>query len=254
MILARTSLLALFFPFLLVLPAEGVRLPAEGVRQVSAVFFESQAGPEHGAQDQRRGLDPEFLSFFGPSDEEKGALLGKALEAHNNQLWDEAVSLYRQVIALDSDDAEAWQGLGIALRHQETWGEAVDAGKQALALFTARGDDKGRGEVLYNLGNISEDRGHYDQAERLYREGLDVQREVGDEAGVAETLNNLGILAGIQERYVEAETLFQEKLEIQRKLGDEAGIAEDGVQPGSGRREGSTLRQGRSVLPGGPGD
>ncbi len=154
------------------------------------------------------------------------ALFGKGNEANDQNRWEEAISLYRQVLELDEDYAEAWQGLGGVLANRERLEEAWEAGRSALAIFQERGDERRRGEILDYLGVVMERRGRLEDAEELYQESLDIEQEIDNEPGVARTLNNLGIIAMNRGRTVAAEQLYRQNLEIERKTGNEPGIAQ----------------------------
>jgi tetratricopeptide (TPR) repeat protein len=42
---------------------------------------------------------------------------------------------------------------------------------------------------------VAEDRGQYDEAERLYKQSLETLQKLGDQSGIASTLGRLGRLA-----------------------------------------------------------
>ena len=153
-------------------------------------------------------------------------LYGKGKEAHDQNRWDEAITLHQQALALDPDYAEAWEDLGTVLTKRGRFDEAEEGGRRALTLFTESGEEKGRGEALRNLGDVAAQKGRYDEAERLFQESLAIYRRLGDEPGIGGTLNNLGTLAYDRRRYDEAERLLQESLAISRRLSVEPNVAQ----------------------------
>ena len=105
----------------------------------------------------------------------------------------------------------------------QTYLESGDLGnaeryyREALDIYPA--DSPGRSMVIYNLGQVAEKRGDFVAAERQYREALVGQRKhYGDEHDrVAMQLNRLGIVLYRQKRLDEAETAMRQALAIYRK-------------------------------------
>ena len=154
------------------------------------------------------------------------ALFGKGNEANDQNRWEEAISLYRQVLELDEDYAEAWQSLGGVLTNRERLEEAWGVGRNALTIFKERGDERRRGEILNYLGVVMERRGRFEDADELYKESLDIEQKINNEPGIARTLNNLGIIAMNRGRTVAAERLYRDNLEIEKRIGNKPGIAQ----------------------------
>ena len=75
--------------------------------------------------------------------------------------WIEAVSAFRQALALRSDFADAWNELGYALRNQGRYAESLDAYHEALRL---RPDFP---EALEYLGEAYIKMGRLDDARRI---------------------------------------------------------------------------------------
>ena len=47
---------------------------------------------------------------------------------------EEAISKYREAVALDPSFADAWEGLSMALADKELWEDALDAAKKVVEL------------------------------------------------------------------------------------------------------------------------
>jgi tetratricopeptide (TPR) repeat protein len=73
---------------------------------------------------------------------------------------------------------------------------------------------------LNNLAGLYRAQGRYDEAEPLYRQALELSRELLGERhpDVATSLNNLAYLYQSQGRYDEAEPLYRQALELSREL------------------------------------
>jgi tetratricopeptide (TPR) repeat protein len=80
--------------------------------------------------------------------------------------WDDAVTAYRRVVAIDPTYAAAWNNLGLLLHRMGKYDEARDAYAAALE------QDTRCCEAVYNLGSLAEDRGDLDEAVRCYRRAL----------------------------------------------------------------------------------
>ena len=69
---------------------------------------------------------------------------------------------------------------------------------------------------LSNLASLYENQGRYDEAEPLYLDALEMQKQLLGEAhpAFAKSLNGLALLYTFQGRYAEAESLYQQSLMI----------------------------------------
>jgi tetratricopeptide (TPR) repeat protein len=131
-----------------------------------------------------------------------------------------------------SPDVQAYDAVGAiavmsSLRdHIETGGYWVVGRRlyaQELAAVRATGNRAIEGEILGNMGLLSDHLGHPDEATREYSQALALLREVGNRASEGSTLNNLGTLAIARGQLQEAGPYFDASLVIRREVGDRAG-------------------------------
>ncbi|MBU7044915.1 MAG: tetratricopeptide repeat protein [Theionarchaea archaeon] len=115
--------------------------------------------------------------------------------------------------------------LGIVLQSFGKYGEAEKLYRESLDIAKSIGDTAGIASSLHQLGIIHEVRGEYGEAEKLYRESLDIKKSIGDTAGIAISLHQLGMIHQVRGEYGEAEKLYRESLDIKKSIGDTAGIA-----------------------------
>ena len=54
------------------------------------------------------------------------------------------------------------------------------------------GDKRGVGDTLLDMGNFYDDGGDHDQSLTLYKESLQIERDIGNESLQAICLNNIG--------------------------------------------------------------
>ena len=66
-----------------------------------------------------------------PSSEE---LYDQAVDCIAEGNLDEAISKYKEAVALDPHFADAWEGLSMALADKELWEDALDAAKKVVEL------------------------------------------------------------------------------------------------------------------------
>lgn len=87
----------------------------------------------------------------------------KALE---NRQFDEAISQYKQALAIHQNVPEILVNLGMALTMQRRFPEALAVLKHAVSL-----DDKNP-DAFFNAGNVYKDAGQYKDAMQMYRHAL----------------------------------------------------------------------------------
>ncbi|HEX9820601.1 MAG TPA: tetratricopeptide repeat protein [Methylomirabilota bacterium] len=115
--------------------------------------------------------------------------------------WDDAVTAYRRVVAIDPTYAAAWNNLGLLLHRMGKYDEARDAYAAALQ------QDARCHEAVYNLGSLAEDRNDVDEAVRYYRRALDLSPDYADAhfnlAGALARSGHADEAVGHWQRYLE---------------------------------------------------
>lgn len=122
-------------------------------------------------------------------------------------------------------------GLGLRLagalsRHWRLNGEWRQ-GRDWLRLALAQPVDEpvARARALVGLGECCHALSDYGQAERCFREGLALWRQVGNVQGIAWTFLQLGALASSLGNMAEASVSLEASLELYRQCGDQWGVA-----------------------------
>jgi tetratricopeptide (TPR) repeat protein/SAM-dependent methyltransferase len=130
------------------------------------------------------------------------ALFAAAVQHHQAGRWQEAESLYRQLLAIDPDNATTLHLLGV-LAHQAGRPEiAVELIGKAIAV-------NGNEPAFHsNLGNALKEQGKLDEAVSCYRRSLALK---SDYAG---THNNLGIALHDQGRLRDAVLCYERALAL----------------------------------------
>ena len=132
----------------------------------------------------------------GPSADE---LFSRGNEHLDAERWEEAISSYQKALDRDSGRWDVLLNLAIAQSSAGHFEEAVDRIADCL-----NGGGEGRPEVYYNLGNIYQRRGLYQQAIKAYRTSL----AHADEPDV-DTLVNIGAALTILDRRRQAEATYK---------------------------------------------
>lgn len=102
--------------------------------------------------------------------------------------------------------------------------EALRRYRRSQELALGMSDHRGAAEAAIGAGNVLEDQGRWDDAERSYRKALDVLEAVAEPVPERwHALINLHILARSRGQLDESEPLLERALEAAREAGDDAG-------------------------------
>lgn len=140
--------------------------------------------------------------------------LSKAWQIHQQGRVADAEKVYRQVLSLVPNDANAWCYLGIALHDQRRYHEAVDAYNKALAL------NPDFPIALNNLGNTLRYVGDVPKADQCFEQALQLKPDYFNaykNRGTLHAWNGGGELA--LKYYSKALELNPNDAELHRNLG-----------------------------------
>jgi tetratricopeptide (TPR) repeat protein len=143
--------------------------------------------------------------------------------------WDQEAALIDDTLSrLPSDHPRqaAWiHTLGILAQHRGDYAEAERRYRQALDINERLGNQAGMASGYHQLGRLAQHRGDYAEAERRYQQALDIKEQLGNQADMATSYHQLGILAQDRGDYAEAERRYQQALGIEEQLGNQADMA-----------------------------
>lgn len=122
--------------------------------------------------------------------------------------------------------ASSWGALGDIERNRGNWDEAERLYRQCLQVEEELGDRSGMATSWGVLGDIERKRGNWDAAERLYRQSLQLREELGDRSGIAWLTSDRGANELGRGNLELAESLLQEALTQLQQLGMTNAIAE----------------------------
>ncbi|HKE83745.1 MAG TPA: tetratricopeptide repeat protein [Vicinamibacterales bacterium] len=128
--------------------------------------------------------------------------------AHQEGRSDEAIELIQKSLALEPDHADWYSNLAIVLRDRLRLEEAIEACRRAVAI------DANHANALSNLGVLLRAHGDLAGAEEAYRAAIRVSPEH------AEAYTNLGILLNAQKRTHEAVICFCKAITFRPKHPD----------------------------------
>jgi eukaryotic-like serine/threonine-protein kinase len=157
--------------------------------------------------------DTASLLDLGLVQEERGELAG-------------ALKTLERAAALDPRHPGAQYALGRILFKSGRPADAVAGFNRALALHGEAGNDEARATVLNGLGVVHQGLNQFDEAERYFKDSLEIRRRIGDTRGVAVCLNNLALVNRTRGRYDEAVRVAREALDVSTAMGDRERIAE----------------------------
>jgi tetratricopeptide (TPR) repeat protein len=130
---------------------------------------------------------------------------------------------------IETGDAEWGLRLGSALFRFWEMREYLAEGRRWLSkllkLAGATAPTKARTRALFAAGTLASEQGDYASADALYRESLDIARQLHDQQGAAVALNALAVNARGRGDVRVARSLFEESLVLWRELGDQKAVA-----------------------------
>jgi len=135
----------------------------------------------------------------------------------------EAVELARKV-GTPEDLARASVHASEFYRNKRDMRRSLDYASLVQQAADASGDPMHRGQYLYLVGRINEERGNYNRARECYEDCLAAWREAGNKRAVVAAVNQLGSLAVIQGKVAQALQCYQECLKLDEELGDVARV------------------------------
>ncbi|MCK7582594.1 MAG: tetratricopeptide repeat protein [Chromatiales bacterium] len=136
-----------------------------------------------------------------PAELSLGEALSLAVHAHREGYLDNAELLYRRILEVAPDQADAMHFLGVLLHQRDRSGEAVDLIQRSIEL------DPGFADRYNNLGNVLVEHERLAEATEAYRKAIALQ------PGHANAYNNLGAALRAQGRFEEAEAAYQKAIE-----------------------------------------
>ncbi len=128
-------------------------------------------------------------------------IYNQGLALYGLDRFPEAVAAFSQVAEIRQDDADSWFNLGLALKQCGLFAEAEEAYLKALEL------KPGEAEFLYNLAGCFRDNNDLDQAVTLYKQVLELTEDVS-------ALDNLAFLMHRQGDFSQAKKYYTRLQEL----------------------------------------
>ena len=128
---------------------------------------------------------------------------------------------------------ETYFRLGHSLRETKQYDKALKCLKEALPIFVGQGvemnDVKMVAEIMHEMAMINEDRGHYQDASRIFKQELSVLRKIGqpEYPFAARTLKHLGITEYQLNNYSRSLKYLVEALTIYQKHNEKGSECAD---------------------------
>jgi len=124
--------------------------------------------------------------------------------------------------------ANNWRNeMGLLLSRLGELNEAERVWREALEIDRRLDDERGQAICLGNLGIVLKTRGELEGAEAMYRKSLAIGKKLGWLEGMANDYGNLGMVLRIRGELEAAEAMFRRSLAIEEKLGRLQGMASD---------------------------
>lgn len=123
---------------------------------------------------------------------------------------------------------ETYFRLGRALRGTKQFDKALKCLKEALPIFVGQGvemtDVEMVAEIMHEMAMINQDKGHFQDASRIFKQELSVRRKIGqpEYPFAARTLKHLGVNEYQMKNYSRALKYLVEALTIYQERGDQS--------------------------------
>ncbi len=144
---------------------------------------------------------------------------------HGRDYDEKALAIYRE---LENEHDVAWALIQLAAQWIGEKGGYEAAGpvcREGLAMLREMEDEAGVAQALNVLGELARTDGHEELARGYYEEALSIARAIGDRLREVLQLQNLGLLAQRVEAYGEAEAWFREAVVAAGDLGNRYTVA-----------------------------
>ena len=139
----------------------------------------------------------------------------------------EAIYWYRRTAGLENapgpaEVAASLSNLGYAWREQRRWAEAERAFRESLQLRQQQGDRAGSAQALFDLGSLYQVQERWTDAEPTLAQGLEIVRVIGDRRGEANALGNLAVVNAALGQAEKAIGYLQQAVAIAHEIADES--------------------------------
>ncbi len=129
----------------------------------------------------------------------------------------------------ETGDADWGLRLGAALFRFWEAGEYLTEGRDRLGkllnLAGAAGPTKAAARAFFAAGVLAGVQGDYASGDALFRQSLEIARQMRDQQSIAVSLNALAVMARDRGEVAMARSLFEENLVLWREMGDRQAVA-----------------------------
>ncbi len=151
-------------------------------------------------------------------------LLTQQLDA-SAQTYQRCLDLIEQLSANDERQRARWRAvayhnLGTIAQRQRQWEQAERHFKQALQIDIEFNDRYSQARTYHHLGMVAQEQRQWEQAEAYYQQALQIYIEFNDRYEQAGTYHQLGTVAQAQRQWEQAEAYYQQALQIYIEFND----------------------------------
>jgi tetratricopeptide (TPR) repeat protein len=146
-------------------------------------------------------------------------------------MWDQAVDLYRQVLAAgerwgaDPERAESLLRLGDTLRLKSEYPAALDHLSQAMQLYRGLKDEGGAAKAAGAMGGVYGEQGDYQKAVECFCQRKDWAEKNGNKMELGIAWGNLGVIYAEQKMLDQALDCYRRQKELAQEIGDQIGVS-----------------------------
>jgi len=137
-----------------------------------------------------------------------------------------ALRAYEEAVELDSNNADAWIGIGYLQRRVGNLEEAESAYGKLLNLGDSNNDDAIRAVALSHIGSVFMTRRDWDMAKDKFMSALKLNEKLGNQRGMAINYCSIGNVNLSSGDLAGAEEMYRKSLALSEELGIKGILAD----------------------------
>lgn len=217
--------------------------------QLIAAIFETLGQPDLARAALRRAR-----AVYKQPDDEAQVQVELARLARAQGRVDEAVDALRQAGALfkklkqPQRELEVVTELGYLLYEQGQWVKAEKVYRRALRLAEALRLEHSEDSLMLEIGNALAQQGKVHAARTMFERSIDSAKATGDKTTLAAGLHSLAITYALADDYEQANMLFRNSLRLSQETGNTLGMAYTLYEMGLTQAAGGRREQARQLI------
>lgn len=180
-------------------------------------FNQALAELEKGHPEAAEALFRDFVMENRREAARAASNIGVLAFRHDTQ---KALCAYEEAVELDSNNADAWMGIGYLQSRMGNLEEAESAFGKLLDLGNKKDDDALRADALSGIGSVFGIRGEWDMAKDKLMAALKLNEKLGSQEGMARNYGDIGNVDLSRGNLAGAVEMYRKSLALNEDLGN----------------------------------